>query len=75
MREFDTKKGERAQRDFCELNNLPCLVPPRGICAKCGNSAYALSFGIDGSERGYSVRLAGSMYISVCPHCGKCFYD
>lgn len=70
------KEKIKAQKEFCEKNNLPNFTPTDGFCFSCGSQIWADKiFRDDTVSKGKSYESAKSEHITGCPHCYRSFCD
>lgn len=74
--EFDPFDAAEAQVRYCHKNGY-LYFPPGGYahCPRCTLSVYEPKEWPDGHVTGYTVRGAGKVLITCCPHCNYSFVD
>ena len=65
---FNVKEAIRAQKAYCEREQLPQFAPEDGYCWSCHEQIYRGPHGID-------VAQAGGRLITGCPLCRVSFLD
>lgn len=73
---FDTQKAIKAQRDYCDKEEIPNFAPAfDGSCYHCNRNIYQPITHYDGRVTGITVEQAGATLITGCPHCNYSFVD
>jgi len=79
---YDREKAIKAQKKFCEVNDLPNFSPRDGHCYRCGNNIFAeeprnpdLERPYDKRPHGYTVEHASEDLITGCPFCHISYCD
>lgn len=74
--EYNSELAIKAQKDYCETNNVPHFAPPDGKCYHCNQDIY------EPIERGLVIKYITGItvkgangLITGCPHCHHSFCD
>ena len=62
-----TEQCVKAQKRYCDQNELPHFAPYDGVCWSCGRNIY--------DDGGITIDEAANRLITGCPFCNTTFTD